>query len=428
MDAITDVATRRIAKVLLLISFAIVVLARIPTIVLDGGRFWAEEGVVYFKAAWLHPWYISWFTVASDAGYINFAAGFGTWLGLQLGGLMDAPRITVAFALLIQCLPVYAILTHDFPWQRSVIGTVLAVAFCAIPPVTGEVWLNTITSQFQLALTAGLIFSAPGRRPMFAYFDFVILGFAVLSGPATSFLMPLFVLSALVERSIIRYVQALIVFVGFVIQVTVFLLHLLPERGSHFGLGQLLSVISLHVIVLQVFGLDVARHFARYLSSVYLSRSTLWAGPLIFALFYALIGWGIVRSRSMVLGRLVATCLVFVLVSFYEAWEASFNSFIHVIEGQRYSFAPEVLNSLLILGLFMTLRGLTRWIFLSATIVLLFTGVTNFRRETGLFANGPVWRPEVIAWRQNSALRLAVWPGLPWAMGLPAHHNAKPDS
>lgn len=428
MDALTNNFARRIGSILLVVAFAIIVIARIPTIVFDGGRFWAEEGVVYFAACWSHPWYVSWFTVAADAGYINFAAGFGTWLGLQLGGLMDAPRVTVAFALLIQCLPVYVIITHDFPWRRSLWATMVAVLFCAIAPVTGEVWLNTITSQFQLALAAALIFAAPARRPLFSYFDCLVLAFAVMSGPATSFLMPLFVLAAFVERRPIATVQAAIVFTGFLIQVVVFLLHPLPERGSHFGPAELLSVISLHVIVLQVFGLDYARDFARYLGSAYRSRSLLWSGPLIFLIFYTGIGWGIVKSRSAVVGRLMMSCLVFGLVSFYEAWAGSFSGFMHVLGGQRYAFAPEVLDSLLVLGLLMAMRGWARWIFVLGTLVLLFTGITNFRRELTLFAHGPAWRPQVIAWRHNPALPLAVWPGLPWAMSLPARQAVKPTS
>jgi hypothetical protein len=418
MDAIRNDLARRIVSVALILAFAVLVLARIPAIELHGGRFWAEEGTVYFGSAWHRPWYVSWFTVAADAGYWNFAAGFGTWLALKFGGLLHAPQMTIGVALLIQCVPVYVIVTHEFPWRRSVAGTVVAVLFCAIPPVTGEVWLNTITSQFQLALAAALIFAAPARRRWLEVFDCLVLGVAAVSGPATSFLMPLFVTAAVLERRSIVMIEAAIVFVGFCCQLTVYLLYPLAERGAHMGVAALLSVISLHVIVLQTVGLDLARDFAVYLRAVRAGHGMLWAGPLIFASFYGLIGWGILRARNWVLLRLYAACLVFVLVSFGEAWSGSFVAFMHVVDSQRYGFAPEVLDSLMVLGLALTARGGFRVVFLLGTAMMLVVGVVDFRSDLLLFGEGPSWPRQVALWRADPQHFLLIWPGKPWAVNL----------
>jgi hypothetical protein len=418
MDTIKSDVLRRGASCLIIICFAILVLIRMPSIVLDGGRFWAEEGVVYFSQAWNHPWYISWFTVASDAGYVNLAAGMGSWIGLHLGGLMYAPAITVMFALFIQCLPAFIVITHDFPWRRSIGATLVAVLLCAVPPVTGEVWINTITSQFHLALCAALIYAAPPRRSELFYFECAILAFGVLSGPATSFLMPLFVLTAIQKRDSKSWIHGAIVFVGFSIQIFVFLLHLLPQRGSHLAPAALLSVISLHTIVLQFSGIALAREFAKYLGMGHAAHRFMWSGPLIFIAFYAVIATTIWRQRSWVLAKLCAAGLVIVLVSFYEAWEGSFAGFMHVIEGQRYAFAPEVINGLLIVGLMMVTSRLPRSLFGLAVAVLVFTGLFDYRRNVALFANGPLWQPQVAAWHKNPAQILAVWPGSPWALSL----------
>jgi hypothetical protein len=420
MDGIRNDVARRVLSVLLVVAFAAVVLARIPSIEMHGGRFWAEEGTVYFSSAWHRPWYVTWFTVAADAGYWNFAAGFGTWLALKWGGVLHAPMVTIAFALLIQCLPVYVIVTHEFPWRRSVIATVVAVLFCAIPPVTGEVWLNTITSQFHLALAAALIYAAPPRRVAFAVLDCAILAFAVISGPATSFLMPLFVIAAVIGRQRIVLIEAAIVFAGFCIQLTVFLLYPLAERGSHFGPGELLSVISLHVVVLQMLGLVLARDFAAYLHAVHHAGAWLWAGPLIFVAFYGVIGWGIFRTRSVVLLRLFAAGLVFVLVSFYEAWAGSFNAFMHLLSGGRYGFAPEVLDSLSVLGMAVLAQGGLRRGFVAATVLMFAIGVIDFRSDVLFFAEGPAWQAQVALWRKDPRHFLLIWPNAPWKVNLRA--------
>lgn len=409
----------RAANVLLLIGFAFLVVVRMPHILLDGGRFWAEEGVVYFEAAVLHPWYQAWFIVAADAGYVNFAAGFATWLGLHLGGIAYAPLVTVLFALLVQCLPAYIAVTHEFPWRRSFVATVVVVILIAIPPVTGEVWLNTITSQFHLALTAALIYAAAERRKIPFRLDCAILAFAVLSGPATSFFMPLFVLDAATRRDRRSIAQAAILFAGFAVQLVVFLLHPLPQRGGHLPVPQLLSVISLHTIFLQFAGIDAARHFSHYLSARHLAHAVLWVGPLIFLAFYGVVAAGITRMRSLVLARLLVAGLVIVLVSFYEAWAGSFDGFMHVVDSQRYAFAPMVINALLVTGLTTGGPKAWRWGFAVLGLVLLVVGASNFRRGLAQFENGPRWQPQVSAWRKNPTNTLAVWPGGHWVMPLP---------
>lgn len=403
---------------LLLIGFAILVVIRMPHILLDGGRFWAEEGN-YFYTAVVKPWYSSWFFVVSDAGYINFAAGFGTWLGLHIGGLSHAPLVTVLFALLIQCLPAYIAVTHEFPWRKSTVATIVVVILIAIPPVTGEVWLNTITSQFHLALATALIYAAAERRTALFRIDCAILAFAALSGPATSFLMPLFALDALIKRDRKSVVQAAILFAGFAIQLATFLLHPLPQRGGHLPVAQLLSVISLHTIFLQFAGLDAARSLARHLSARHLAHAALWIGPAIFVVFYAIVTAGIAWRRSLTLARLLIAGLVIVLVSFHEALPGSFSGFMQVISGQRYAFAPMAINALLIAGL--AAGGAEKWrgLFVVATVVLLFVGGTNFYRGLAMFRNGPLWQPEVAAWRQDSQRTLKVWPGGAWAIGFP---------
>lgn len=428
MGEIKQDFVRHLVACSIIVVFAAVVLMRLPDIVWDGGRFWAEEGVVYFKNAWDEPWFISWFAVAADAGYVNLAAGIATWLGLHLGGLLRAPEITVTIALTIQCLPVYLILSHDFPWRRSMVATLAAVILCAVPPVTGEVWLNTITSQFHLALCSALIFAAPAQRGVKTYIDCLILVFAVLSGPATCFLMPLFVLDAVRDRQAGSVVRSVILMLGFAVQIMVFLLHPLAERGSHLGPAALLSMISLHTIVLQFSGLDIARDFAKYLAAAHSAHKVLWAGPLIFISFYGVIGIRILKRWDSALARLWVCCLVFALVSFYEAWGGSFGGLLSVIADQRYAFAPMVLNGLLLTGLASDKLGRMRGLFASAAVIVIVIGATNFRRGTAQFANGPPWRPAVAAWRKDPAHILPVWPGAPWAFSLvpfdePRAHN-----
>jgi hypothetical protein len=51
-----------------LVLYSLLVLCRIPRI-LTAGRFWAEEGKVFYGNACHHPWY--WAVFAPYAGYLN---------------------------------------------------------------------------------------------------------------------------------------------------------------------------------------------------------------------------------------------------------------------------------------------------------------------------------------------------------------------
>ena len=59
----------------------LLVVVRIPAI-FRAGRFWAEEGTVYFDLAWRQPWVDALFAI--HTGYINIVASTGALLALHL--------------------------------------------------------------------------------------------------------------------------------------------------------------------------------------------------------------------------------------------------------------------------------------------------------------------------------------------------------
>lgn len=401
----------------LLILLSGLILWRIPAIVMEGGRFWAEEGVVYFANAWTKPWDQAWFAI--HTGYLNFAAGFSTWLALVLGGVRWAPVVTLAMALLLQCLPAYLVLTHDFPWQRSRSATVAALLFCVLVPISGEVWLNTITSQFHLALATALILAAPVPGARMAIFDCFLLALATLSGPAATFLTPLFCLRAALDRRFWRITEAAVVVVGFSVQAIIYLGHTMPQRGAHLGPGELLSVIAMHTLVLPLAGVDATRDFGAFLLHARPHTAPLIAGVAIFSAFYAVIGAAVARDRLGSLSWLLTACLVISLVSFYEALNGTFHSFSNVVFGGRYAYVPIVLNGLLVLGLASGGRSPLRHGFTALVLLWLVIGATSYRSGPILFREGPRWAAQVAAWRRNPNHAFVVWPGGHWVFTLP---------
>lgn len=405
----------------LLAGFVTLVLVRLPIIAEQSGRFWAEEGVVYFLNAWTWPWWQAWFAI--HTGYINFIAGFGTWLGLALGGASHAPLVTLLVSLLVQALAPFIILTHDFPWRRSRLACLAAVALCALPPATGEVWLNTITSQFHFALAAALILAAPATEGALLIFDIIVLAVGVLSGPATSFLMPLFVLRALITRRKSDILFAFVIFIGLCVQAGAYVTHPEPARNGHLSAMQLLSVVALHVVVLNFAGVDQAGHLSAYISRLYEQHAFLWPGLAIMLVFYAILAWGVARCGRFtpVLLLLLLAQAVFAFVSFDNALYGDFTGSMSVVGGQRYAFAPMVLTGLILTGCACAASGVRKLVCIAATLLLLAVGSLNFRAGTDLFANGPAWSTQIAAWRKNPRFVVSVWPDH-WYMTLPPRH------
>ncbi len=174
-------------------------------------RLWAEEGTRYFRSAYAYAespqWYRSLFQV--QRGYFALWPNLAATAAANLVPLEEAPRVTTALALLIQLAAVAILLWSESElWSHRGIKTlgVLAMIFA---PLSGEIWLNTINSQFVLALIGFLILHANARQSQRLRWLFqALLGIAGLTGIVSILLTPLFVFKALKEKSRERAIQA----------------------------------------------------------------------------------------------------------------------------------------------------------------------------------------------------------------------------
>jgi hypothetical protein len=108
---------------------------------------------------------------------------------------------------------------------------VLALLLLLIPYGAREIWLNSITSQFHLVFCAVLILAFPVRGGWIGAFRIFVLVLATLSGPATAFLVPLFMLRAWIEKSWGRAWQVLAVGSMAALQLILVVTH--PEASAH---------------------------------------------------------------------------------------------------------------------------------------------------------------------------------------------------
>ena len=397
---------------------AIVIGLRMPEIVLKG-RFWAEEGNVYYEnAAMLPLWQALWST---HAGYLNLVANVAGIAGRLLLPVNIAPYLTIAIGLGFQLVPIWLILTAEdswlAPWPRRLLGAALLVFI----PASEEVWLQTICSQFLLTLSCAIVLGlrAPaGRAGVIRLF---ILCLAPLCGPGTIALAPLFLLRAWADRSRARLWQFVALGGASLVQFLAFYSRL-PDRA--YGLH---PVITLCVITL------------KHLAIPFLGIQQAIAIQNALRLDFALSHFPVVASCLPV----VAAFLLFVLVLreglafpglwwFLAAVGTAFVTYFGALQGglsllsvfgdQRYSVVPQALLGLTVLALISVRAAGVRWLARGLCLWLVAVGVLNYRSTAPAVTDGPAWRAEIAAWREEPSRDIAIWPK-GWSMQLPPERD-----
>ena len=397
---------------LLVLGFAMLVCLRMPGILLHG-RFWAEEGTYFFRETWQAPWQQA--LLMPIGGYLNLVANLAAILARHLTRLEYAPYVTTGVALLFQACPAIVLATSRADWLQRRAVLITALLIIATLPVSEEVWLNSLHSQFHLMLCAALILALPLERGGRAAFHVALLLLGPLCGPGGAFLVPLFLLRALLDRSSGRLLQAGVLGVPAAAQILLFYTAT-PSRSYGIGLPLLLCVLFVRNIVVPFLGrtgsLDVA---ARVQAGLAAGHPPV-APMLVVLLVAAALAVAFRRRARPEPAWLFLAGGVIAALSYYGAIDGRAN-LLMVGFGQRYVFVPSVLFGLSLLALAATgadrlsaaAWGLVLW--------LVFVGAHEYFWTDPLIDHGPDWRTEVALWRRDPSHVLAIWPE-GWTMEL----------
>ena len=431
--AAPSVLPARLVALVLLLAGAFLVL-RAPRVLLEG-RFWAEEGTVYFAAArgdglgsLLRP----------HQGYLNLAANAAAAVAaLPIFPLEAAARVTVVAALLLQLLPPLLLLTRRAAWLPGPGARLSAVALYLLARPSNEVWLNTANSQFVLGVAAAILLatesSRAGRGP-----TLTLVGFAGLSGVPANLLFPLFWFEARRTRSRERFGEALLLTGCAAVQM-VFVLSSFAggARSARTDLDLLLPVLLSKSVILPFLsdrsGGDLAlRLYLELARGGHAAPIALVALALV--LVFALATW---RVRSPEAALLATAALLLTVAGFSGALgvdRAAHLRFVLPGESERYAWAPNVLLLLSLLALGVRASGTHRLVRAVAFALAAAASIHGLRstflaaRELPLFYGGPSWPAEVRAWRADPTRRVRLWPA-DWTLDLgPGGEGAAPQA
>jgi hypothetical protein len=415
----------RTARPSLVVAASLVVVALVLTVwrapqYLVAPSFWAEEGALYFVGAWNGGVLNG--LVHRPTGYLNLWANLATslaaWL-VSIGAITmtSAPRVTAVAALVAQLAPIALVATATSPVWGGPIRRTVAVAIVLVGARTGGMWLNTINSQYFLALAAVVVLLEPaeiGRARSWTYAGVVAL--AGLSGPVASFTAPLLLAKGWWTRSRPALLVAIVATLCTLIQVAAIAAGGADTLGVRAqGLSALVFALLVwtRTVVLPVFGPSAALRFVGHFDP---SASSLLVSTWLLvtlALLVATLALGAPREA-----RWLGASYVLVSIGSFAGAVGDVRAFLGNYEGgARYAFVPGVLLLWLLLANVRRDRRVQSLVCAALLVVGLATSATTWRESVRWRESWPVWAAEVEAWRRDPRTPLRIWPK-PWTMQL----------
>lgn len=375
-----------------------------PDAVLQG-RFWAEEGTIFYRRAATMPVWDALF--APYGGYLNIVANAAPIVARTVVPLEYAPWITTGIGLLFQCLPAVLLVWSRDAWLRRPLVRAACLLLVATPPATEEVWLQTLHAQFQLALCCALILALDVPAGARRWFGFVPLFLGPLSGPAAACLSPLFLLRAAIDRSPGRLAQGLVLSTAAAVQ---FLFFYSSQGGRDHGISLTIAacVFTIKQVITPFLGRLRAEALAaglqgRIAAGLFPFRAVATAALVLAALIVMA-----VRRRLNAPVWLLTSAVILFAVAVYGSLSAGMG-LLTVGEAGRYSFVPQVLIGLALAAVATGPRW-DAWVAWAAVIWLIAVGVCDLTRTSPAMETGPNWRDEVAQWRQDRSHAIAIWP------------------
>ena len=388
------------------------------------GRFWAEEGGIYFAHAKLES---AWF-VARHVGYIYAFCNASTWLATRVP-LEQAPLVTAWLSLAVVAAIAWAALSLPSQLLPNAGTRIAAAALLVVGPLAVPVaWVNATNSQGYLGILALLFLFVDLRRIRRSTVVAIaaLLALAGLSGLYAAILSPLFVVRAVREPTRRQKLLAAVISFCALAQLVVVLNssasgNLAAGRGSFRGLGVMTRDVAAGHLSTFLFGASITNRLHAH------------AFTTIGLLGFALFGVVVAVVLAFVLAFVPRAEVAFLLVAAFALVEGLILFGTRGTTSGRYAVVPIAILILIVVYGTTGRNRLSAGVATSLCLVTLVAGTSAFwkRDPTYSCTNCPRWSHEVRAWESGATNQLTIWPyggKLRWFVTLPHQHPAQPNA
>ncbi|QQS54749.1 MAG: hypothetical protein IPM89_02530 [Candidatus Competibacteraceae bacterium] len=360
-------------------------------------RFWAEEGRYFYKGIYFF-WYEALFS--PQQGYYSLFPNLATLLAARLSPLEYAPLITTIAAFIAQLLP-YIIILYRLKNRLQPIQQILFCIITLFVVNTGEIWLNTITTQFHLAVAAFIILLAnhDELNRYVTLFDRIVLIISGLTGVITCFLLPAFAIRWYLDKSKNLLTLNIILIISCIVQLCyiTYTATLGSGVGNRFffpGLASIIKTWQVQFLLWPILGSQWKE----------ILGAELLGGSVAISILLIALSTATHMNRQYSIPIIIAFLTVSIL---------SLVGSLGMGGGWRYGYVPAViLLSLFVIGTNKDTQKLHK--ILSWFIISLSVGfwVSNYREalKPWVVPDGPVWMEEVQMWRKNPNRPLQIYP------------------
>jgi hypothetical protein len=412
----------------LLVAFIIAIYLREPSYLLSP-RFWAEEGQIYFSYAYRNPWYLSLFS--PHLGYFSLLNNIAVTLGAHAFPLWISSSITTFIAFCIQIIPsMIVIYGQSFLWDTRT-KKVIVVLLLLFAPITQELWLNTISSQFHLSLiTLLLVIEHHDKLSVTrAWLYRCLIVIAGLTGVLSCILTPIFILKSFLYRNRESTIQACLLAACTIIQASmlgysVYYSDIKYARLGKVDIRTIFATIETKTFLLPLLGEGYTDYLADLLRSswsegYYLILSYVAIISLITLIAY--IFWGMEKNlRYLFLTSYLLLTVVPIFISVGTDKTALIGGFF----SYRYFYVPTIILQLtLVYNIFYYRKIQVRPIICTVILsCMLATSIINYPKSNLIGQAWPTWEIEASKWQANSSYNPLIWPAT-WDMKLSGENN-----
>ncbi|MBN2145577.1 MAG: hypothetical protein JW774_13260, partial [Candidatus Aureabacteria bacterium] len=350
-------------------------------------------------------------------GYFSLFPNLATLFASRSVPLEYAPCVTTYLAFFIQIIPFAIICWGNSPFWSSRLHKTGLTCIVLFAPCSGEIWLNTINSQFYFSLIAFFILMeavSASRMRLYAYS--LLLCLCGLTGPVSCFLTPLFLFKAFKNNNKESWIHAGIFFICSVVQGSIILTSgaFWLEKRFFFDLPVISAAFWNKTVFLALLGPDAAPLFSKWLVEIRMSHFIFfqmigvalliiggWLGYLIF-----------LKIKKEPFIYLFGSFILLMSLSFMFSQENKI-CLLEAFRGQRYCYVPNVILLSMLLGL-VPVGTFSKRFFINVPLVLLafamILGIMNYRGSLIVNANWPLWTDEIRKWRMDSSYCPEIWP------------------
>lgn len=374
---------------------------------LNQGRFWAEEGAVFYRDL-ENSQALDGITYIFN-GHLELITNLIVYASTFVG-LESAPIVTTYASFVIQLIPIVFIIRYREALSLTRLNTIIVIIIAAGLPQTIEIWANSINLHFHFCLLAALIAAVNPNDGPPKWVSRLLLAIAGLSGIPSNFLVPVFAALAIKTRQTERLIQLLILSLSAALQISLLAFnHFESGPRNYFSspLAFWLAPIA-QSVTSPLFGFSTGEQLIHMLKGAFnLKGSSILLAiflsiPLVHLLITAF------RNNLNSTSTIIFSAFTLLFMNVFAAIGEKMD-LVSVANGGRYFYAPNILFSI---ALLVSIKKYNALIAI-AIFVLTINSLTNVKQ----YINGPDWESNFSTPREKENMTYNIWP-TGWTMVL----------